>query len=61
MSCPEGELPVGGGVTSDSAYRHGIYIADSGLTLEGTWFGRVWNVGTPDAKTRTATVTAICL
>ena len=60
VACADGQVALGGGVSTDTAYRHGVFVTDTAFTIKGTWFGQVQNSLTKDAKTRTATVTAIC-
>jgi hypothetical protein len=61
-SCRPGETLLGGGVSTDAKYQHGVY---TGGTFPATslerWIGIVRNLPSPDGKSRKLKVTAICL
>ena len=51
VQCGNGSKLIGGGVISDSAYRHGLYLSDT-LKDGGAWESRV--VQLPDGRRQEA-------
>jgi hypothetical protein len=59
VACPQGTRLAGGGAQTFSAYRHGLYVAQTNINANG-WTATVHNYDTPDGQARKLAVHAIC-